>query len=577
MILIPDDGRYLPARTETFSFVSGPALPPEAGIAVAADRFSTASTDVHVDVASLDQGVAVTEVRLSNTSTIGGDGLLANGTTFAYQPSLDWSLASGADGNRTVWAQLIHADGSASGPVSDGIYLDTTAPTGSFVINEDAPSFGDAWRCSYEQPELLVNVSDASLGAGSALTHIAISNDGKHFSISAYRIDSEVFSIPWWITMGGFGANDYPGVHTVYMKWRDAAGNWSEVVTDTINFNACGYLGRVLVDGEETGAPNPSYRSSTTVEVRIEVWNVPPTGYRRVRLSHRIWDGPAKSFAWPEGATSLTLDWSLIDPDAAYPLKDGFRNIDAELITNDGKSVHIGAMVILDRVVPTSDVPVPGFALNSTVAMPQTAGINATTDGLEFAADVQWKAQDAAGVASFDVDRLVDGTWRDVELGRPDATWVRQTVANGSRNQFRVKAVDIAGNAGPWKNGAAFTATTRQETATNFTYTGAWRSETRSDSLGGAVKATGAAGATVKTTFTGRAVAWVAPRTTSSGSASVYVDGKFIKTVTLGATTTQPRRIVFSMSWKVAGTHTIKIVKPSSSGTLRLDAFLILT
>jgi len=59
---------------------------------------------------------------------------------------------------------------------------------------------------------------------------------------------------------------------------------------------------------------------------------------------------------------------------------------------------------------------------------------------------------------------------------------------------------------------------------------------------------------------------------------AVYVDGKLIKTVSLGADTYQPRKFVFSMAWKSDSSHTIKLVKKYvNSSRLPLDAFLVLT
>jgi len=55
----------------------------------------------------------------------------------------------------------------------------------------------------------------------------------------------------------------------------------------------------------------------------------------------------------------------------------------------------------------------------------------------------------------------------------------------------------------------------------------------------------------------------------------VYVDGHLVKTVIL-AGTNDPRRVVFSIAWKTAGQHRIKIVKKLATNRLPIDAFLVL-
>jgi hypothetical protein len=86
-----------------------------------------------------------------------------------------------------------------------------------------------------------------------------------------------------------------------------------------------------------------------------------------------------------------------------------------------------------------------------------------------------------------------------------------------------------------------------------------------------------ARGASVSTTFTGRAFAWVSRLGPKSGKAYVYVDGRYATTVNLYSATSRNRRIVFSRSFSTSAGHSVWIFVAGTSRHPRvdLDAFLI--
>ena len=149
-----------------------------------------------------------------------------------------------------------------------------------------------------------------------------------------------------------------------------------------------------------------------------------------------------------------------------------------------------------------------------------------------------------------------------------------QGVNVGSSNQYRVRAAYTSGTTSTWQKTASYSMQVIQENDSRITYSGSWRTDASSDALGGHLRSTGTQGAFAKFTFTGRAFAWIAPRSAGS-NASVYVDGKLLKTVIL-AGTNEPRRVDFSVAWKSAGQHTVKIVKKYVTNRLPIDAFLVL-
>jgi hypothetical protein len=94
--------------------------------------------------------------------------------------------------------------------------------------------------------------------------------------------------------------------------------------------------------------------------------------------------------------------------------------------------------------------------------------------------------------------------------------------------------------------------------------------------LGGKLRTTTSKGGSAALTFTGTGVAWVAPRSPDGDSVDVYIDGRKVKTAQLVASSHQPRRVVFSIAWRKAGRHTIRIVHRYSGHELPLDAFVVL-
>jgi len=582
---IPSDGRYANGISQTWNFYTGALLPPSAGMLIDGDAFSTRSLSVRLDIGT--SGESVDLIKVSNSE----DGLDGASET-SYTPNVAWQLTPGADGYRTVYAKVHLAAGDWSTDViSDSIFLDTTAPTGEFVINNDDPGLGSAWGDNGIDSDqyLTGSVTDNTLGEpGAAVTNYAVSTDCRRYVYGTmgpnpddFQATVSIFGSAW-----GSGVADEGGNKTFCAMWRDAAGNWSEPATDSIRFNWNLPVGHLEVNGVAiAGAPNaPPYVSATTVDLKIVVDEIPPEGVKSIKVYGNNGNpdensGPNLAMNWPAGATSITIPWSITNTTYGYTAKDGIRNIAVRFLTNDTRAQWIGGMTILDRVVPTSDSPATGFALDTTVVeAPGGDGFGATAQSLvtTLSTDVQWKGSDATGIKSYDLDRLLNGAWMDVTLPKPTATTARQSVSTGTTNQFRVKATDLAGNTGAWKTGASFSALVVQETSSSIVYSGKWTVDSRSDALGGSLKQTKVAGASAKLTFTGRAIAIVAPRS-SGAAADIYVDGNKIKTVQVPSATYQARRIVFSMSWKSKGTHTIKIVKKYvNSRAFPIDALLVL-
>jgi hypothetical protein len=90
---------------------------------------------------------------------------------------------------------------------------DTTPPTGSIRINSDAP------YATTRDISLSLSASDI----GSGVSAMQFSNDGSTWSGEVPYAQAKA----WALTQGD-------GQKTVYVKFKDAAGNWSQVYSDSI-------------------------------------------------------------------------------------------------------------------------------------------------------------------------------------------------------------------------------------------------------------------------------------------------------------------------------------------------------
>jgi hypothetical protein len=200
-----NSGNWSSAVTDTITLTDITA--PTGTVVINSGDTSTSTTAVTLTLSASDDSGSVTGIKFSN-----------DGTTYSsevtYATSYSWTLSSGT-GTKTVYAKFKDSSGNWSSAASDTIQLvDTTAPTGSVVINSGAST------TSSTSVTLTLSATDA---AGS-VSGMKFSNDNSTWS-------SEVIyasSYSWTLSSG-------IGTKTVYAKFKDGSGNWSSAVTDTIS------------------------------------------------------------------------------------------------------------------------------------------------------------------------------------------------------------------------------------------------------------------------------------------------------------------------------------------------------
>ena len=108
-------------------------------------------------------------------------------------------------------------------------------------------------------------------------------------------------------------------------------------------------------------------------------------------------------------------------------------------------------------------------------------------------------------------------------------------------------------------------------------YTGSWTRKAYTYAANKTLTASSTPGSRATMTFTGRGIAVVAPRSLYRGSVDMYLDGVFVKTLTMRSTTSVTRQVLIARAWSSVGTHTISLRVRSGNAypLVDLDAFLV--
>ena len=159
----------------------------------------------------------------------------------------------------------------------------------------------------------------------------------------------------------------------------------------------------------------------------------------------------------------------------------------------------------------------------------------------------------------------------------------RAYLAPGNIGQWQSRWTDSLGNAGSFSVSPRFSASTLDDASSRIQYSGAWHTATRLGDMArpvsGTLHVTTTPGASVRLTFTGRCIAFIAPQPSFvSGEAAVFIDGKKDGTAYLWPQGYEGypvnRAIIYVKTWRQVGTHTVRLV--ANTGTVSVDAFTIL-
>ncbi|HEX4980771.1 MAG TPA: hypothetical protein VFV63_03695 [Ilumatobacteraceae bacterium] len=185
----------------------------------------------------------------------------------------------------------------------------------------------------------------------------------------------------------------------------------------------------------------------------------------------------------------------------------------------------------------------------------------------------KWAACDPDGVTSYQLQRQLNGgSWSTVSLASPTQLSINQALTKDTKYRYRVRATDGLGLTSEYIWAPGFRPIVSDNGSSLIWYTGTWSTGSSASYYGGTVRYATSPGASATYTLIGHSAAWVAYRSSTRGSAQVYVDGVLKATVNLNASTASARVAVFAFSWAASGRHTIKVVVVS--GRVDIDAFV---
>ena len=324
------------------------------------------------------------------------------------------------------------------------------------------------------------------------------------------------------------------------------------------------------------------WRSKDQIDRDYFSHSIPPEGYKvdyymKQRGIAFSWWGEtiSKNTYSDSTSTQSAFNWWMgSDPHRAIILEPRATHIGVGAYKGTYQSyanTHLYTMVVIQGSAAADTTP-------PTVAAPKSRLYQVSVlGGSTVPVRTTWSASDASGIASYLVQRQVNGgSWATVSLSSATAKSIAQSLTLGYTYRYRVRASDTRGNVSAFAYGPTFKPLKTEQSSSSVTYGGSWSTVSASYVSGGSLKYASAAGRSASFTFTGSSVGWVGYRGPNRGSAKVYVDGVLFKTVSLYSSSYLAKPVVYSVKWGGNGTHTIKIVVVGTAGHPRvdLDAFV---
>jgi hypothetical protein len=465
--------------------------PPSGSVLINSGAANTNTTAVSLTLSATDGTSGVNQMQFSN-----------NGTTWStlegYSTSKAWDLTAG-DGTKTVYVRFTDTAGNTSGSFTDTILLDTTAPSGTIIIN------GGAAYANSLSAILTLSASDA----GSGVNQMQFSNDGSTWSTLEGYSTSKT-----WNLIGGDGSK------TVYVRYRDNAGNTSGNFTDSITLDMTPPTGSVIINA---GA---DYTTSASVNLTLSA-NDTGSGLDVMRFSNdtatwSMWEAYGTNKVWTLSGSdgtktvyvqfrdvignvstnytdTIVLDTTapsgtiVINAGAAFTnstsvnltlsATDTGTGVSQMQFSNDGsswsgwesyatsKSWSIiggdGSKVVYVQYRDAAGIASGSFTDSITLdTVLPTSSASSPAQSVNLSFTVSWSGSDnASGIAGYDVQYRIGagGTWTDwMHTSAPSAVFGATSpvvVVRGETYYFRVRAYDGAGNVESYPGGDGDTST----------------------------------------------------------------------------------------------------------------------
>jgi hypothetical protein len=370
--------------------------PPYTGsVTIAGGAEYVSSTAVSLALSSADAGCGVGGMCITHTLSC------ADTDWKPYTTTLTWTLA-GPDGVQTVYVWFRDHLRNTAGPYTDTVILDRLAPSGTVTIAE-----GSAYTTG-----VTVTLSLTAADATSGVEGMCVSNADTCFSSWEPFTSTKVWTLD--------GASD--GEKTVYVWFRDRAGNVGGPFTDTI-----------LLDRQPPGV-SIAYPSAGAVLTTTHQPQVVITGTASDATAGVAWVDVTTGTTWVSatGTANWAYTWTLpVVNRQVYTLTAQAQ----DHAGNWGASA--GVTVTVDTVAPGADAPNPHRSpwVTSTVVYTWTA------------------SSDASGISGYRVNITNTAGYTAffwVESSPSPALTFTGALTEGAGYYARVQAVDGVGNAGEW-------------------------------------------------------------------------------------------------------------------------------
>ncbi len=249
--------------------------------------------------------------------------------------------------------------------------------------------------------------------------------------------------------------------------------------------------------------------------------------------------------------------------DGTVVLKLGANTVISGATSQSGPAADVAtASVTIDRTPPT---------VGSLLGVPRSESTLADP-GIPLR--LTWRASDhgGTGIARHEVAVSVNGsvTWTTIS-DTLTAPAVDVIVPVSGTVRFRARSVDRMDNVSPWAYGPTLSPRLIQQTSPSVRYTGTWTNSTSTAYSGGTARYATTAHASASYTLSGRSIALVTTKAPSRGKTKIYIDGAYVATVDLYATSRTSQVIVWQKSWSTAARRTVKFVVVGTSGRPRVD------
>jgi M6 family metalloprotease-like protein len=323
--------------------------------------------------------------------------MISNASDFAgaswesYATGRSWTLSSG-DGVKTVYIKFKNLGGNESSAANDTITLDTTPPSGSSIsINAGTACTGTI------SATLTISAVDA--------VQMMISNasDFAGASWEAYATSKS-----WTLALGD-------GTKTVYIKFKDAIGNVSAAVNDTITLDTTPPSG-----GSISISSGAAYTNSTNVVLSISAVGADQMMISNVsNFSGATWESYAAS-----------KNWVLAAGDGTKTVYIKFKD------SVDNTSGSVNSSIAIETVLPTWPSQSALSAYNITSSSVRLSWL-AANDNIGINGYKIYNSDSLLGTVTQSVYSNVYGSVFEYEASN---------LASSTSFTFKVQGVDLAGN-----------------------------------------------------------------------------------------------------------------------------------